>query len=129
MFEKIFGKDFDYLAKYYKKFLKKDMSLDQIRRNGLSDYPHNPYLSSLLYSGILGGLFYLYFTIYTFFLYWKQRKQLYLFFIFYIITFMFTLVSGNTMFTVPIFVILSLIPFIKKRILINSDDPDQNLIK
>jgi hypothetical protein len=103
--KKIFGNGFNYLEEYGLKFHGNPQRLD---------YPHNPIISSFLYSGIIGGLFYIYFLIMVFWNYWKYRKHHMVFFIMYLVTFFFMMFSGNSHFSVPIFTFLSLIPFLTK---------------
>ena len=105
--DKFFGGGFDYLAKYGKRFYP-----DEDR----TDYPHNPIISSFLYSGIIGGVFYIYFLILSFWYYWKYRRHHMLFFILYLITFIFIFISSNSHFNVPIFAMLSLVPFITRQL-------------
>jgi len=98
-----------------------------------NDYPHNPIISSFLYSGIMGGLLYVYFLVLSFLKYWKLRKELELFAILYILTFAFTFFSGNSHFSVPAFTILSLIPFafevgIQNKSLKNNKVADNTII-
>lgn len=97
---KIFGKGFFYIELFGKKF------------NRNYGYPHNPLLSSLLYSGILGASLYLVFLILVFIKYIKKIKHLKIYFIMYLISFFFAQVSGNSHFSIVIFNVLSLIPFI-----------------
>ena len=103
---KFFGKGFDYLEMFGQKFYP-----DQNR----IDYPHNPILSSFLYSGIIGGIFYLYFLALSFWYYWKYRKHHVLFFILFLVTFIFVFISSDSHFNVPIFAMLSLVPFITRH--------------
>jgi hypothetical protein len=80
------------------------------------DYPHNPIVSSFLYSGIIGGLTYLLFLIiglYYYFKYWKYHS---FFFWIYIIGFYYGFVSANTHFSTQIIAIFSLIPFLTKYV-------------
>jgi len=105
VFHKIFGNGFSYKQSYGEKFLGDKSKLD---------YPHNPIISSFLYSGIIGGLFYIYFLIMVFYYYWKYRKYHMVFFFMYLITFFFMMFSGNSHFSVPVFTFLSLIPFLTK---------------
>ena len=114
--EKIFGKGFDYMAQFNKKFYNPDMTLEDIREKQMYDYPHSPILSSFLFSGIIGGMFYLYFTALTFWYYFKNRKELQVFFIMWLIGYSFIIVSDNTHFSAPIFVILSLVPYVWERL-------------
>jgi hypothetical protein len=102
---KIFGESFNYLHLYGEKFYNDKHRID---------YPHNPIISSFLYSGILGGLFYIYILVMVFWYYWKYRKYHMVFFLMYLVTFFFMMFSGNSHFSVPIFTFLSLIPFLTK---------------
>jgi hypothetical protein len=104
---KLIGKGFDYLDQFGQKFYPDE---DRV------DYPHNPIISSFLYSGIIGGFFYIYFLILSFFYYWKYRKHHMLFFILFLVTFTFIFISSDSHFNVPIFAMLSLVPFITKYI-------------
>ena len=104
---KLIGKGFDYQDDFGRKFYPDE---DRI------DYPHNPIISAFLYSGIFGGLFYLYFLTLSFIYYWKYRKQHMLFFILYLITFTFIFISSDSHFNVPIFAMLSLVPFITRYV-------------
>ncbi len=110
LLQKIFGNGFTYMEKFGEKFLPKN------ENKKVLDYPHSPILSAFLYSGIIGGLFYIYFLLLTFWYYWKYRKYHLVFFIMYIIAFFFTFVSGNSHFSSPIFVMLSIVPFVTKYI-------------
>lgn len=111
LINKIFGNGFDYLYLFAEKFP------DPSNPTKKTDYPHNPILSALLYSGIIGALYYIYFLILVFWYYWKYRKYHSLFFILYLVTFFFTFVSGNSHFSVPIFAMLSVVPFITKYLI------------
>ncbi|HAM99598.1 MAG TPA: hypothetical protein DCQ26_13395 [Marinilabiliales bacterium] len=104
-YHKLFGHGFDYLEWYGEKFF------NDPRRY---DYPHNPIISSFLYSGFVGGLFYIYFLVMVFYYYWKYRKHHMVFFLMYLVTFFFMMFSGNSHFSVPIFTFLSLIPFLTR---------------
>jgi O-antigen ligase len=88
------------------------------------DYPHNPIISSFLYSGIIGGLFYVYFLVLSFYYYWKYRKHHALFFILYLTTFAFIFISSDSHFNVPIFAMLSLVPFITKQV-VEEKEPEK----
>lgn len=102
---KIFGKGFDYLPKFGKQFNNSAESYT---------YPHNPIISALLYSGLLGALFYIYFLVMVFLFYWKYRKDLFFACSIYVFVFTFTMFSGNSHFSVNLFAFLSFIPFIYK---------------
>lgn len=103
IFQKLFGKGFDYLNWYGYYFLK-----DKTK----SDYPHNPFLSILLYSGMIGLIFYLFLLYKVFYYYFKYIKEYYLFFIFFLITFFFTFFSGGSPFDPPIMGFFILLPFL-----------------
>lgn len=100
--KKLFGGGFDHLNWYAFYFLK-----DKTK----SDWPHNPFISILLYSGIFGLLFFVYFIYKIFFYYLKYAKQYPLIFIFFIITFFFSFFSGGSPFDPPIMGFLSILPF------------------
>ncbi|OFX64346.1 MAG: hypothetical protein A2X15_12505 [Bacteroidetes bacterium GWB2_32_14] len=100
--EKMIGKRLEYLSVYHKIFKTK---VD-------GDYPHNPIISAFLYSGVLGGLLYTYFLGLSFYSYWKLRKELAIFAILYMVAFVFAFFSGNSHFSIPVFALFSLIPFL-----------------
>lgn len=102
--KKIFGGGFKYLSFY-------PFIFNEVNEIKSYDYPHNPIISSFLYSGIVGGILYIYFLVLSFIKYWQNRKRLALFGLLYILTFIFTFFSGNSHFSVPAFALLSLVPF------------------
>ncbi len=112
--ERIIGNGFNYIYLFDQKFEHPKLTIEDIKGKGYFDYPHNPILSAFLYSGIIGGLFNIYFVLLTIWYYWKSRKTLGLFLILYGITLFFVFFSGNTFFSVPIFIVLSIIPFIER---------------
>ena len=116
--EKIFGGGFKYLEKFGQKFFPDEERLD---------YPHNPIISSFLYSGIIGGLFYIYFLILTFWYYWKYRKHHMVFFIMYLVTFFFAFFSGNSHFGIPIFAFLSIVPFLTRYVV--KENRNKNFVE
>jgi hypothetical protein len=87
--EKLFGGGFDYLNWYGYYFYKDKTKVD---------WPHNPFLSVLLYSGLLGLFIYTYFLYKVFYYYIKYRKEYGTFFIFFLITFFFSFFSSNSPF-------------------------------
>jgi len=101
--QKILGGGFNHLNWYGYLFLK-----DKTQ----SDYPHNPFLSILLYSGIFGLILYLLLLFKVFYYYIKYIKTYYLFFIFFLITFFFTFFSGGSPFDPPIMGFFILLPFL-----------------
>lgn len=76
-----------------------------------TDYPHNPFLSILLYSGIIGLIFYFALLIKVIYLYIKYIKEYYYFFIFFLISFFFTFFSGGNPFDPPVMGFLVILPF------------------
>ena len=99
---KLFGNGFSYLSRFGEKF------------NGSShtyEYPHNPLISALLYSGIVGAGIYVFFLVYTFVLYIRNFHALQYFFLLFLITASYIFISGNSHFSVPAFVFLSLFPW------------------
>lgn len=102
--QKIFGHGFDYLEWYGEKFHNNPKRYD---------FPHNPIISSFLYSGIVGGVVYIWFLIMSLWLYWKKRKQLGTFFIMYLCCMFFCMFSGSSHFSFPLFAFLSFLPFVE----------------
>ena len=102
-YKKIVGGGFDYLEMFGRKF-------GAVKY----DYPHNPFISAFLYSGIIGGLAYIWFIILVFWYYIKYWKHHLYFFICFLTIFFFSFVSADTHFSVPIFTIFSIIPFLTK---------------
>lgn len=100
--QKIFGNGFDYLNWYGYYFYN-----DKTK----SDYPHNPFLSVLLYSGILGLLLYFILMFKVISIYLRYIKEYYILFIFFGITFFFSLFSANGPFSPPIMGFFVLLPF------------------
>lgn len=117
--QKIFGGGFNFLNWYGYYFLKDKTA---------SDWPHNPFLSVLLYSGIIGLLIYFYFMYKVFYYYLKYRKEYPLLFIFFLITFFFSFFSAGSPFDPPIMGFFVILPFfihsIHKKDLVLKELPD-----
>jgi hypothetical protein len=113
---KIFGGGFDYLELLGKEF-------GEVQY----DYPHNPFLSAFLYSGIIGGLAYIWFMFLVFYYYIKYYRHHIYFFICFLVAFYFSFFSVNTHFTIPAFAFFSIIPFLT-RYLVEKEkyEPDAN---
>ena len=112
--QKLFGGGFNFLNWYGFYFLKDKT---------LSDYPHNPFLSILLYSGIVGLILY-FVLIYNVFRYYIiYRKEYYLFCIFFLITFFFSFFSSGSPFDPPIMGFFILLPFFIHSIHKNDIEP------
>ena len=107
--QKLFGGGFDYLEMFGAKF-----------GEGKYDYPHNPFLSAFLYSGIIGGIAYIWFMFLVFYYYIKYYRYHIYFFICFLVAFYFSFFSANTHFSVPIYAILCIIPFLTKYIVENE---------
>ena len=104
--QKIFGQGFKYLEWYGEKFWNNPKRYD---------FPHNPIISSFLYSGIIGGVVYIIFLIMSLWLYWKKRQQLGIFFIMYLCSMFFSMFSGSSHFSFPLFAFLSFLPFVEYK--------------
>ena len=100
--QKIFGGGFNFLNWYGYYFLN-----DKTK----SDYPHNPFLYILLYSGIFGLLLYIILLYKVFYYYFKYIKEYHLFFVFFLITYFFTFFSGGSPFDPPIMGFFIIMPF------------------
>jgi len=101
--KKIFGGGFAYLNWYGYYFYS-----DKTK----SDWPHNSFLSVLLYSGVLGLLLYLYLMYKVFTLYIKYIKEYYILFIFFCITFFFSFFSAGNPFDPPVMGFFVMLPFL-----------------
>jgi hypothetical protein len=99
--QKIFGYGFNFLNWYGYYFLNEKQ---------VSDYPHNPFLSILLYSGILGLCFYLFLIYKVILLYFKYMREYLVLFIFFCITFFFSFFSGGSPFDPPVLGFLLILP-------------------
>jgi O-antigen ligase len=100
--QKIFGGGFNFLNWYGDVFL---------NNNKLSDYPHNPLLTILLYSGIIGLCLYVSMLFLTFKYYIKYFNEYYIFFIIFIVTFFFSFFSAGSPFDPPIMGFFMILPF------------------
>ena len=114
--QKVFGGGFNYLN-WFGYFFLKDKKI--------SDYPHNPFLSVLLYSGVIGLLIYLFFIFKAFYYYISYFKEYYLMSIFFLITFFFSFFSAGSPFDPPIMGFFVILPFFMHQI-INNDEIVKN---
>jgi hypothetical protein len=112
--QKFIGKGFDHLNWFGYYFLG-----DKTR----SDWPHNPFLSVLLYSGLLGLSLYFFFLYKVIYYYLKYIKEYPLTIIFFIICFFFSFFSGGSPFDPPVIGFFVMLPF-----LIHSVHRKNNLI-
>ncbi len=113
IWKKIFGDGFNYLRIYELKFGEK-------YRFGPTYSPHNPLISVLLSSGIIGAVIYLVFLLQIIYYYFKHRKLLGVFLIIYLIIFLYSFISGRTQFSIPYFVLFSIFPFLVRVIIRNE---------
>lgn len=104
--QKLFGHGFDYLEWYGEKFYNNPKRYD---------FPHNPIISAFLYSGIIGGVVYIWFLAMSLWLYWKKRSDLGIFFIMYLCCMFFCMFSGSSHFSFPLFAFLSFLPFVERK--------------
>ncbi len=100
--DKIFGHGFNYLEWYGEKFMGNSKNYD---------WPHNPFISILLYSGIVGLILYIILLIRVVWLYVKYRNEYGVAFIGFLITFIFSFFSGDSPFDPPIMGFFILLPF------------------
>lgn len=100
--QKLFGGGFNFLNWYGYYFLN-----DKTK----SDWPHNPFLAVLLYSGICGLLIYCVLIFMVFYYYLKYVKQYPILFIFFLIVFFFSFFSGSSPFDPPIMGFFVILPF------------------
>jgi hypothetical protein len=77
----------------------------------VSDYPHNPFLSILLYSGIAGLVIYLFFLYRVIVLYLRHIKGYAVFIFLFSITFFFSFFSAGSPFDPPVMGFFMLLPF------------------
>jgi hypothetical protein len=109
--QKIFGGGFDYLKMFGTEFGEVEY-----------DYPHNPFLSAFLYSGIIGGLAYIWFMFLVFYYYIKYYRHHIYFFICFLVAFYFSFFSVNTHFTIAAFAFFSIIPFLTRYLVENEKE-------
>lgn len=86
----------------------------------VSDYPHNPFLSVLLYSGVFGLIIYVIFMFRVFYYYYKYYKEYQLVPIFFLFTFFFSFFSAGSPFDPPVMGFFVILPFFMHKILKNT---------
>lgn len=109
---KLFGKGFDYLQLYGNRFYRSPLR---------SDTPHNFLVSALLYSGIFGAAFVIFFIVEGFIIYIRQLKYKPILFFSYLVTLFFVFFSGNSLFDIPIFTFLTIFPFLIKHLYVKGE--------
>ncbi len=102
LLNKLFGKGFIYYEWFGEKFWK-----DPSR----GDYPHNPIVSIILYSGIVGVIIYLWILFKTFSIYYKHKEKFSVLLVCFVITLFFAFFSGSTPFDPPIMGFFMLLPY------------------
>ena len=102
--QKIFGGGFGYTRKFT------DMFRDQWRVTEY-DYPHSPFLSVLLYSGIFGLIFYIWLLLGAVKYYWIYRRDFWPFGLAFIVTFFFAFFSSNNPFEPAVMAVFTIIPY------------------
>jgi O-Antigen ligase len=105
--QKLFGGGFNFLNWFGYRFLNDKKA---------SDYPHNPFLSVLLYSGIVGLLIYLVFFYKAVYYYIKYIREYPILAIFFAITFFFSFFSAGSPFDPPIMGFFMILPFFAHHI-------------
>jgi hypothetical protein len=101
-FRKITGGGLAYLPAYGKVFHDNP---------GHYDYPHNPLLSTLLYSGVIGAALYLFYLTAALIMHLRHLPRRGMFFLLFLLTGLFVSVSGNSHFSVPAFALFCQLPF------------------
>lgn len=99
--QKIIGGGFEYTRKFAKQFNVPDGY----------DYPHSPFLSVLLYSGVVGLMVYLWVLLKVFYLYWIYRKKFLTLFLCFLATLFYCLFSANNPFDPAVMSLFMVIPF------------------
>ena len=116
--EKMFGGGFNFLNWFGNYFFS-----DKTK----SDYPHNPLLSILLYSGIIGLIIYLIFLGKIFIIILKYYQQYFLISLFFLITFFFSFFSSGSPFDPPILgffsILIILIGQVHREDISNETEP------
>ena len=119
-FQKLLGDGFSYLSEFGEKF------------NGNArflDYPHNPVLSGLLYSGLIGAVFILFFILVALYYGGIYFKKYPLYSLMLYTSMLFILFGGNSLFSVPIFLFLFSLSFMIRHQEISELNINMNLQK
>lgn len=102
--QKLFGNKFDYLQQIVSTFSPNTADTDYV-------YPHNPFCSVLLYSGLIGLLIYLWFIVFAIYYYWKYRRKYWAYGLCFGACFVFTFFSCSTPFEPSICGIFAILPY------------------
>lgn len=103
--QKLIGSGFGYTFKFARKFHPEDPKRDY-------DYPHNPFLSVLLYSGLIGLILYIWFFTRTVYLYYVYRKEYWIMGVVFVISYFYSFFSSNSPFEPAFLGVMSVFPFI-----------------
>jgi len=101
--QKVFGGGFNFLN-WFGYYFEKNKTL--------SDYPHNPFLSVLLYSGLFGLIIYLIFLYKVIYYYIRNIRNYPIMFLFFAITFFFSFFSAGSPFDPPLMGFFMVFPFL-----------------
>ncbi len=101
LYQKFLGGGFGYTRKFAKTF----NDFDEF------EYPHNPFLSVLLYSGMIGLLLYIWALFKVLKLYWIYRKKYCTLFLSFIAIFFYSFFSSNTPFSPAVMSLFMIIPY------------------
>jgi len=117
---KLFGNGFFYLELFGQQFEEEQSTYG---------YPHNPILSALLYSGLIGALFVFVFLLISFYYAIIYFNRYPLFSMMLFVSLLFVLFSGNSIFSVPVFLFLFSLSFIIRHQEINELHIYENINK
>ncbi len=125
--QKLFGQGFNYLAQFGTNFHDSP---------GAINYPHNPILSGLLFSGLVGAVFIVFFIALALYYGGKYLKKYPLYSLMLYTSMLFVLFSGNSLFSVPIFLFLFSLSFMIRHqeiselnIIMNLQKPGAKFLK
>jgi len=101
--QKIFGGGFDYMSQFGKEFHGDSQRLD---------WPHNPFVSVVLYSGLVGFIAYFWLLMRAIYIYWQYRRDYWPLFVCFTISYFFSFFSANNPLEPIIIGFLTIIPFV-----------------
>lgn len=102
--EKIVGGGFSYLEDMGREFRETDI-----------DHPHNVWISSLLYGGIIGFAITVFTSLFSLFFYIAHYKHLRIFLWWYVLMLSLNFTSSNSIFSSRLFVVLCLLPLLNYK--------------
>ena len=101
--QKLIGGGFGYTRKFAGMFFREERDFD---------YPHNPFISVLLYSGLVGLIAFLLFIYKAVYYYWIYRKKYWAFGLCFSVAFFFAFFSANSPFDPGIVGVFSIVPYL-----------------